>query len=328
MNKVKSLLGKNFLMYLRVIRIYFYDLSRFYKHSNVKQLFASEEAYKGRLTILYHVIEKGLTMPETRLGFGLPVVNDLIDLLIKFKREKRDLTSLEFTHSCAVLDEYFVFHREKNFDLPAELIQKYDKFRADINSKNLSQQLKFTREDYFRFKDQSFERFALSRYSARNYSNVEIPNDILERCIKLAMKSPTSCNRQLNRIYVIKNPKVKEQVLSLQYGNRGFGHLASTLFVLTANISYFQGVNDRNESYINTGMFAMSLLNALHHHEIGACPLNWSVDHKRDTALRAVLGIPDNERIGLVVSAGYLPDEFEIASSPRLEVDKIAKFFN
>ncbi|MFD2966734.1 nitroreductase family protein [Sphingobacterium bambusae] len=328
MNQVKNLLGKGVLVYLRVLRIYFYDLSRFYRHSNVKQLFVSEDAFKGRITILYHVIEKGLTMPETRLGFGIPVVNDLMDLLIVYSKEGKDVNILEFKHSAAVLEEYFSFHQERGFDLPKDLIDKYLDYRKVVKSEIPARQLKFTRDQYFKSKNEPFEQFALSRYSCRNYSQEEIPNDILEKCVKLAMKSPTSCNRQLNRIYVVKNKETRDEVLKLQYGNRGFGHLASTLFILTANISYFQGVNDRNESYINTGMFAMSLLNALHHYEIGACPLNWSVDHKRDQALRELLGIPDNERIGLVISCGFLPDHFEIASSPRLEVNNIAKFFN
>lgn len=327
MNRLKTLLGKNALVYMRVLRIYFYDLTRFYKQSNVKQLFRNQDAYKGRLTILYHVIEKGLTMPQTRLGFGGPVVMDLMDLLAQFKRLGYDVNCMEFKHSANVLAEYFTFHAERNFELPSELAERYKRFQHMVTAGNATQQLRFTRTEYFRHKDASFDQFSLSRYSCRNYSDTPIPREVIQKCIRLAMKSPTSCNRQLNRIYVVSDPAIKEEVLKLQYGNRGFGHLASTLFILTANISYFQGVNDRNESYINTGMFAMSLLNALHHNEIGACPLNWSVDHKRDAALRKLLSIPDNERIGLVISAGYLPESFDIASSPRLEVDHIAKFF-
>jgi len=327
MNRLKAILGKNALVYMRVFRIYYYDLVRFYNYSNVKQLFSNEDAYKGRLTILYHVIEKGLTMPETRLGFGLPVIKDLIELLQKFKKEGYDIRCLEYQHSKNVLAEYFYFHQEQAYTLPEEITQQYQEFSNSTIQAPQVHQLRFTREEYFKYKDHPFDLFSSSRYSCRNYSSRPIPAEILKKCISLAMKSPTSCNRQLNRIYVITSPEVKGEVLKLQYGNRGFGHLASTLFILTANISYFQGPNDRNESYINTGMFAMSLLNALHHHEIGACPLNWSVDHKRDTRLRKLLHIPDNERIGLVISAGYLPDTLEIASSPRLEVDQITKFF-
>lgn len=327
MNRLKAVLGKNALVYMRVLRIYMYDLSRFYKQSNVKQLFSNEDAYKGRLTILYHVLEKGLTMPETRLGFGAPVVSDLLALLTRYKELGYRTDALEFEHSCRVLVEYFTFHALRGFVLPAALSASYAQFQAAVELGEATQQLHFTRERYFQHKDAAFADFFQSRYSCRNYSDVPIPKEIIRNSIKIAMKSPTSCNRQLNRIYVISDPLLKAELLKLQYGNRGFGHLASTLFVLTANISYFQGVNDRNESYINTGMFAMSLLSALHHYEIGACPLNWSVDHKRDSALRELLSIPDNERIGLVVSAGYLPDHFEIASSPRLEVDNIAKFF-
>ncbi|MCR9063529.1 MAG: nitroreductase family protein [Cytophagales bacterium] len=328
MNSLRKLLIKKVIVYLRVLRIYYYDMRRFYRYSNVQQDFTNEDAFKGRLTILYHVIEKGLTMPETRMGFGQPVVEDLLGLLQRYEDLGYNKTALEFKHSIGVLNEYFNFHEESNFELPEVLVIKHKAFVNRIGLAEGTRQLKYTREEFFKFKNSSFETFSQSRYSSRNYIDKEISLDVIENCIKLALKSPTSCNRQLNRIYVVRGTEMKKKVLQLQYGNRGFGHLANTILVLSANISYFQGVNDRNESYINTGMFAMSLLNAFHHYEIGACPLNWSVDHKRDEAMRALLGVPDNERIGLVVSCGYVPELFEIASSPRLEVKDVAKIFN
>ena len=42
-------------------------------------------------------------------------------------------------------------------------------------------------------------------------------------------------------------------------------------------------------------LFIMSLLNALHFYNIGACSLNWSVDESREQKLREILNLQNNE---------------------------------
>lgn len=67
----------------------------------------------------------------------------------------------------------------------------------------------------------------------------------------------------------------------------------------------------------------MTLLNALHYNEIGACSLNWSVSDDKDIKLREIIKIPDNEVVLMIIACGYLPDEFSIASSPRKNANEI-----
>lgn len=326
--QVKRIIPKKLIIFAKLSRLYIYDFKRFFLHSNVNQTFDTDLKLKGKLTIYYHVIEKGLTMPETRLGFGESTLLELISMLNMYMEKGYDTDALEFKHSVGTVKEYIDYHESKNYQLPSNIYKEATDIFSRISTNTpQTKQFLFNEKSYFTFSDSSFEKFALSRHSCRNYSNKPVPTELLAQCIALAQKSPTSCNRQVNRAYIIKDTNVKKQVLSLQYGNRGFGHLAETLIVLTADISVFQGVNDRNESYVNTGMFAMSLLYALHHYRIGACPLNWSVDAARDNGLRKVLSIPHNERIGLVISCGFLPENFMIASSPRLPHGLITKVF-
>jgi nitroreductase len=325
MNYIKKIIPKKLKIFLKLFKVYAYDFRVFIVNSSVFQTFDTENKLKGKLTIYYHVLEKGLTMPETKLGFGQPVVYDLIELIELYILKGYNITSLELVHSINVLEEYLEFHQINKFDLDLKIIDKIKILRSKIKYVPTQNQFELEKTTYFENNKSSFEKFSLSRYSLRNYTDTEIPIEILHKCIQIAMKSPTSCNRQLNRIYAVRDKKVKQEVLKLQYGNRGFGHLADTIFVITADISVFQGTNDRNESYINSGMFAMSLLYALHRYEIGACPLNWSVEVERDLALRKLLGIPKNERVGVLISCGYLPDKVKIASSPRLSVEQIIK---
>lgn len=327
MSFIKKIVPKKVKIIAKLSKLYVYDFNRFIRNSNVYQTFDTENKLKGKLTIYYHVLEKGLTMPDTRLGFGEPVVMELLSMMNMYLDKKYNASSLEFVHAMNVLDEYAEFHLHHSFTLNPVITAEIARLRLRITAYETPKQYEFDREVYFAHKESSFDQFCLSRYSSRNYSDVKIPEDVLMKCVRLALKSPTSCNRQVNRIYMVRSEEMKAEVLKLQYGNRGFGHLADTLFVITADISVFQGPNDRNESFVNSGMFAMSLLYALHRYDIGACPLNWSVEVHRDLKLRKLLGIPDHERVGLVISCGYLPDKIKIASSPRLDAEQVVKIF-
>ncbi len=67
----------------------------------------------------------------------------------------------------------------------------------------------------------------------------------------------------------------------------------------------------------------MTLLNALHFNEIGACSLNWSVSEDKDMKLREVIKVPENDVVLMIIACGYLPEEFAIASSPRKTASEI-----
>ena len=57
-----------------------YDLKQFEAHAGMLHL-DREEAALAEIVMGYHVLEKGLTMPRRRLGFGVPAVRHLIQLV-------------------------------------------------------------------------------------------------------------------------------------------------------------------------------------------------------------------------------------------------------
>lgn len=108
------------------------------------------------------------------------------------------------------------------------------------------------------------------------------------------------------------------EALRWQPGNRGFGHLASRALVVTVDLQAFSGPGERNQAWVDGGMFAMSLLYALHSLGYGACPLAWSQRSSFDRQARAALGIPPNEVIIMMIAVGTLPERFRVAVSQRL----------
>jgi nitroreductase len=272
---------------------------------------------KRDLTLAYHIVEKGLTMPEPRPGFGRAVVAGLCKTIFDYDAFALPHNELEFRQSVSVLKEYRQFHAKIGFELDQEVAGLLSEIESIYKNVKGEKQICITGKDYFKAVDKPFNEFCYSRFSVRNYTDREVPLNVLHECIDLAQKSPSFCNRQPTRVHIVKSPEKKQKILSLQNGNRGFGHLAETLLVLTSVISTTKDIHERNENHLNGGMFAMTLLNALHWKKIAACSLNWSVSNDKDQEIRKILTIPENEVALMMISCGYPPEEFSIARSPR-----------
>jgi len=299
-----------------------YDLRR-RVHDKVYNNSAAEKV-KRDLTLNYHIVEKGLTMPEPRPGFGRLVIIKLCQVVLKYETMKLPFSELEFTQSVTVLKEYAAYHAEISFDLDQEVMDCLNKIIYRFQDLKGLNQTQSTVQEYFKDINSPFDLFCRSRYSVRSYTDKVIPLEVLYASIELAQKSPSFCNRQPTRVHIVKSPEKKQAILAIQNGNRGFGHLAETLIVLSSVISTTKDIHERNENHLNGGMFAMTLLNALHFNKIAACSLNWSVSNDKDLIMRRILNIPENEVVLLVISCGYPPEHFKIASSPRKQASQIA----
>ena len=309
-----------------LISVYLYDAIRFYKNSAVFERSNSQGKLKSFITKAYHVVEKGLTMPQTRLGFGKENVVNLIKLCYKYDNLGYDKSDTSFQHALSVLAEYLKFHREKSFNIEASLHKEIDEILNKFSNREASNQLHYSKEDFLAPINSSFDKFCLSRRTVRNYSDENIPDEIFQKVIELALSSPSPCNRQPNRVYIIKDRIKIEKILNLQNGNRGFGYLGNALLVFTSDLSLFHDTYERNEAFLNSGKFAMSFIFGLHYYEIGSCCLNWSVSPKTDRKLRKVVPILDGEVITMLLVCGYLPDNFSSASSPKENWQDVSSF--
>ena len=323
-NKLRKLLPKKILYYYNLQtakKAVMFDIKRrvydkIYNNSE-------GEKVKRDLTLAYHIVEKGLTMPVPRPGFGKAVVLGLVNTIHKYQELKLPINSLEFVQSVSVLKEYLEYHKQINFELDSEVANKLESIKSKYEFIEGLKQKHISKEEYFHDINEPFDGFCRSRYSVRSYSEQEIPLQVLYDCIELAQKSPSFCNRQPTRVQIVKSVEKKNGILELQNGNRGFGHLADTLLVISSVISTTKDIHERNENHLNGGMFSMTLLNALHFNKIAACSLNWSVSNDKDLKLRKLLNIPENEVVLLIISCGYVPDKFSIASSPRKTAQEI-----
>ncbi len=291
-----------------------YDWRQFSENAGALHL-DRKAAACAEIVMGYHVIEKGLTMPHRRLGFGKGAVIHLINLIEAF--EKRFGEDSQVIHAVGVLRAYRELHSEWPESLP-----RLDAFLASHQSIPAATQPHVTREEFFSAKNASFPEFAASRHVVRHFA-APVPKELIADAVSIALTAPSACNRQHARVHVIANPKLRDGLFELQGGTRGFGTDADKVIVVTADLSTVRWAWERHDCYVNGGIFVMNLCYALHHNGVAHCILHWSVSPENDRKAHKLLGIPNNEAIVQLIACGMPPEEFDVASSPRRPLDDI-----
>ncbi|MBB3153303.1 nitroreductase [Paenibacillus endophyticus] len=307
----------------KIINNYIYDIKRYIKYSSSV---ADNKRLKleAQITAKYHVIEKGLSMPEPRVGFGKDRVNRLIFLLDRYICKGYCVETTQIQAAIQVLDKYFEFNRSATDNYTLGMVQRANNLFKDIKLNNhIGGTLLMDKDAYLAKTQINFKEFAYGRSSVRNFTEVNVDIDLLLESIKIAQKTPSVCNRQSSRVYLIKDKDKIKEALSLQNGNRGFGHLINKVLIVTSDLNAFKGLIERNQSFIDGGMYSMSLLYALHYHGLGACALNWAVEKGKDSKLRNALNIKENENIIMMIGVGHLPSSFSVPISKRKDLNEV-----
>jgi len=273
-----------------------------------------------------HVIEKGLTMPEFRLGFGqirLVVLLKNVECYIL----RYDNKHHQILHALSVINEYFDVHDKGNYSVSTELLNAKNVFfgKKEINTVNFKErhQINITKSEYFDAIDKPFFQFSASRSSIRNFSREPVELVEIKQALDLCRNTPSACNRQSVRVHLFKDKDAIERILEVQGGNRGFGHLANFLIVVTYEPSMYFEESERNSGIVDGGMYCMNILYALHAKEMTACILNAAHSAEKDLAMRKVARIPESEVFVAMIAGGKAADEFKVATSYRYPLEKI-----
>ena len=269
-----------------------YDRAQFMENAGALHL-DRKAAARAEIVMGYHVLEKGLTMPRRRLGFGKGAVVHLVNLIQSF--EKRFGLDPQVRHAVGVLRAYRELHRESPDPMP-----RLDAFLAAHGDVPAATQPHVRREEFFAAKDAPFPAFAASRHVVRHFAGT-VSRETVEEA----------------------DPALRDRLFAVQGGTRGFGADADKVIVVTADLSAVRWAWERHDCYVNGGIFVMNLCYALHYLGVAHCILHWSVSPKVDREAHRFLGIPANEAIVQVIACGMPPDEFDVASSPRLSVSDV-----
>lgn len=152
-----------------------------------------------------------------------------------------------------------------------------------------------------------------TRRSIRKYKNEPIPVSIFDEIIEIAKFAPSWKNTQIARYHVITNPVLKEKIANDCVC--GFSFNTKTLLQAPAIVilsyvtkrcgyerdgSFSTSKEDRWEMF-DAGIAAQTFCLAAHDKGIGTCIMGIFDEEK----IAEVLNLPENQKVGAVISAGY-----------------------
>lgn len=282
-----------------------------------------------RLAFGIHRLEKGLSHVQFRDGFGRGVLAEIsrrMSLLEKADSEYRK--NPLYSQGLAVLHEYQRRHEADGYDLssiksmfPEHIWNAACKYRLEDHAVKAGSFMMNASSKIDNL-NKGFVELAEHRYSVREYSSDAVSQKVLDKVYAVAMKTPSVCNRQATRVYQITDSEKIERALKIQGGFGGYA-MPPVLLLVTSDIRAFMNSNERNEPFVDGGLFSMSLLYALEAYGLAACPLNAMFSLSQDQATRKLLNIPDYEMPIMYITVGGFPNSVPVCCSVRRSPESI-----
>lgn len=251
----------------------------------------------------YHRVEKGLALAQPKRPFGADVARRL-ELGLAVAEVGGETSS----HASSALTALRTWNEHgEHSDLVAPTRRKDDVWGVfeEPAAKAIGREL------------------LTGRQSLRAFADTTIDYALIEDAVSMARFAPSVCNRQATRVHWYDDRLSVERLLELQNGNRGFGHEVPSLAILTTDMTLFTGPGERNQRWIDGGLFSMNFASSLHLLGLATCFLNWSVKNSRSDELRSIAGIREHEDIVTMLAIGYPAEQFRVARSPRRPVSDL-----
>lgn len=302
------------------VGVFISDGIRFLRYSHLAKKCAGQRLLESKLWAQAHVIEKGMSLPDIRLGYGQSGINTLFSFMDDYLAQGLNCDARAYQNAIAVLHSYVGFHVQHDHDVSAleKRLAGYKKPCEQLGSGIVE----YSKEKYRELAQGSFVDFSTSRHSVRSFGEGPVDEQLVRQALELARKSPSACNRQCWGVTWVRSQEKKEALLAIQNGSRGFGTTADSFLVISGDLNSSFGLGERRQVYVDCSLYAMCLMNALHYIGVGVCPLNWFVLPQQDKRLRAVLNLSGSHDIVLILAIGNLPKNVVVAKSVRKSVDE------
>lgn len=313
---------------IRLILNFAYDLRRFRRYSNLVFTGSGRARAAALIAMASHGIEKGLALPNPRPDYGQKLAKLLLWRLTRYVRVYgHDHTSKA---ALSTLWAYICFLDRFGNDTSEIRKRLREIQRIDSQFVTISESLGgvniISKTDYEQSVCRDLEEWFAARRSVRHFADRRVERSVVEKAVRIAQSSPSACNRQSVRIWVLLDRNWIGKILTIQGGARGFDNSIPALLIVTSDLSCWQSVGERYQGWIDGGLFAMTLVWAFHSMGIVTCMLNWSKRKETDQELRNCLNLPANELVVLMIAAGYPPDQFRVAKSARLPLSDILRY--
>ncbi|MBP5511803.1 nitroreductase family protein [Candidatus Saccharibacteria bacterium] len=247
-----------------------------------------------------------------------------MDLVKKYESFGSYENDFAYMNAINILRGYVNFYKEKGWTDTDEYknVSLFIKQRKGINKINAGSFI-LRKKDFEKDAKIDFAKFLASRHSVREFKKAKINESDFKKAVQIAALSPSACNRQMCKAYLISNELKNKRVIKIGQGFGGFEKDTINTIIVTFDVNANCSIGERNQGWFNAGLFSMNLVNAMHSLGIGSCFCQFSNSSKEEQSIKELLNIPVNERIAVIIACGYYVDECKIPYSPRKSVDDI-----
>ena len=171
----------------------------------------------------------------------------------------------------------------------------------------------------------------LERESCRAYqTDKPIEKEKLEKVLEMATLAPSAGNGQPGRFVVVTQRDTLDSLASItqSMGINSWVNQAPCVIAVWEQIDdrmvarYTQRYVDRGWPLVDIGLATENLCLAATAQGLGTCILGWFDEEKA----KALLGIPAQNRLALLITIGYPKETAEPRAKKRLPLEEVARF--
>ena len=200
-------------------------------------------------------------------------------------------------------------------------------------------------------RSQKFYDWMETRRSVREFSDREVPKEVIENIIKSASTAPSGAHKQPWTFCVVSNPEIKKQIreaaekeeyesytkrMSEEWledlkpmatdWHKPFLEIAPYLIIVFKRVFEYDADGKKHQNYYvneSVGLAAGMLITAIH--DAGLVTLTHTPSPMN--FLQKILDRPDNERPFLLLPVGYESEEVYVPNNRRKSLDEVAVFY-
>ncbi len=314
---------KRFKEKLRLHRLFIKEACRFWcltlKYNASMNTDADRQKMEYTILRLNHTIEKGMSMRNPRKGFGQQKVVTVMERLQRYQELYGQQNAQFFVYPLSTIRSYIDYTEQSGVEIP-HIKAQFEQLCAatgHVGVKGHAGIAEVSGRDIQEKAEGNFADLLYSRHSIRYFADRKVEHALIDEALRLAQRTPSACNRQGWMTHVYEGDE-SVRLVRWQGGANGFEEEMRCTILVTANLKAFLS-HETHQAYVDGGLYAMNLINALHHLGLATMPLSCGFQSDKLRQL-AAFGIPENEVPIVIIGVGHLQERFNVAVSERKDI--------
>jgi nitroreductase len=272
-----------------------------------------------------HRIEKGLIMRPRRSVFAADYVGTTVDSFSRLAEASdgngRGSCELEWAED--VLGTYFeIAGSDPSID------SARSKYRRTIASAGTPARVPFHRDlsksPPVEYKD--LLALAARRRSVRWFEQKQVPRELIDQALQVAVQAPSACNRQPYHFRIFDTPELVRRIAAIPMGTQGFSDNFPAISVVVGEQKAYFNERDRHVIYIDAALASMSFILALESVGLGSCCINWPDMEPHESRMKAELNLSADERVIMLIAIGYPDPDGMVPYSQKRSIESVRSY--